>query len=148
MTHPTPPRDMPRNGSPREVELVPRPRTDEPLRDGSPREERTVRAMAREAIQTGRLPKGNPRGTWGGPGRRALCALCETPVGPEELELEVEFAPANGGSVPERHHLHPRCFAAWEFERRKPEVIALPETAHLATMRDGGFRTTTEGESA
>jgi len=33
------------------------------------------------------------------------------------MELEAEFS--QDGEAPELHkyHLHPRCFAAWEFER-------------------------------
>jgi hypothetical protein len=39
----------------------------------------------------------------------------------EQAELEIEFN--RHGITPgiDRHHLHPRCFAAWEFERTKIE---------------------------
>ena len=46
--------------------------------------------------------------------------ICQRPVTQDELEMELEYATPTGGN-PElaTFHLHVRCFAAWEFERKK-----------------------------
>ena len=81
-------------------------------------DEARLREQARTAIQTGRLPSRAPDRTWGGPGVGAECSVCGRPVTKDELEFQIEFA--HDGARPEldRHHVHIRCFAAWEFERR------------------------------
>jgi len=65
------------------------------------------------------LPARLPDRTWGGTGVGAPCAVCDLLITSDELEIEIEFA--HGGSAPglERHHVHPRCFAAWELKRTK-----------------------------
>jgi hypothetical protein len=52
----------------------------------------------------------------------ADCAVCGQPVTKEQLEFEIQFARA-GGDDPglDKFHVHVRCFAAWEFERTKPD---------------------------
>jgi hypothetical protein len=74
---------------------------------------------ARAAIQNGKLPERGPDRIMGGPGCGEACALCGETLGRNRMELEAEFTQA--GEIPELHkyHLHPRCFAAWEFERRQ-----------------------------
>lgn len=81
-------------------------------------DERTLRQQARAAVQSGKLPNRSPDRTWGGPGVGAACAVCGAPVRRDELEFEIQFA--HDGSAPglDKYHLHVRCFAAWEFERR------------------------------
>ena len=80
-------------------------------------DEPILRAKAREAIRTGKLPNRRPDRTWGGPGVGASCTICGEPVTKDQLEFEIQFA--RDGSVPEldKFHIHVRCFAAWEFER-------------------------------
>lgn len=78
-------------------------------------DESTLRRHARQAIETGKLPDRLPDRTWGGPGCGDCCSICSSPVKPDELELEIEFVRALGR---DRHHVHIRCFAAWEFELR------------------------------
>lgn len=82
-------------------------------------DESTLRRKAREAIQGGRLPERSPDRTWGGPGAGDCCAICRAPIERDELELEIEFAGQDGGFARYRHHVHIRCFAAWEFELRQ-----------------------------
>jgi hypothetical protein len=81
-------------------------------------DEKMLREKARAAVQSGKLPSRPPDRTWRGNGIGATCVVCELPVTTEEKELEIEFA--HDGSNPGLHkfHLHIRCFAAWEFERR------------------------------
>jgi len=76
-----------------------------------------LREKARAAIQNGKLPTRSPDRTMGGPGCNEACAICGETVRRTQMELEAEFS--QDGEAPELHkyHLHPRCFAAWEFER-------------------------------
>jgi len=82
-------------------------------------DEPRLREQARAAILGGKLPSRKPDRTWGGPGLGITCAVCDQSITKDELELEIQFAPDGGDPEPERHHLHIRCFAAWEFERMK-----------------------------
>jgi len=82
-----------------------------------------LRERARAAVQNGKLPARRPDRTWSGPGVGALCAICELPVRRDELELEfegeIQFEHDGGSPGLNYLHLHIRCFAAWEFERRR-----------------------------
>jgi hypothetical protein len=77
-----------------------------------------LRAKARQVVMDGKLPARRPDRTWGGPGVGAPCTVCEKPVGKEEMEFEIEFA--HDGAVPglDKFHVHIRCFAMWELERK------------------------------
>ena len=78
-----------------------------------------LREKAREAVQTGKLPARRPDRTWGGPGVGAPCTICDKPVARDEMEFEIQFE--HNGAVPglDKFHVHVRCFAAWEFERKE-----------------------------
>lgn len=84
-------------------------------------DENTLRERARVAIQSKKLPGRRPDRTWGGPGVGAPCEICELSVTKDEMEFEIEFARDGAGPEPglDKFHVHPRCFAAWEFERGK-----------------------------
>jgi len=71
------------------------------------------------ALHEGRLPTRRPDRTYGGHGSGAACAICGLNTTKEEAELEIEFDRDRGNPGMDRHFLHPRCFAAWEFERTK-----------------------------
>jgi hypothetical protein len=58
-----------------------------------------------------------PTRTWGGSGVGAECAVCGLPVTKDEKEFEIEFEHKGGGGL-DKFHVHIRCFAAWEFERK------------------------------
>jgi hypothetical protein len=90
-------------------------------------DEPALRRQAREAIRSGKLPGRRPTGVWGGPGTGASCAVCGQSVGRGGLELELEFREAEAADS-DIHHLHLRCFAAWELECQ----------AFLPTAQDGG----------
>ena len=51
----------------------------------------TLRQKAREAIQTGRLPKRQPEHVWGGAGAGACCAICVKFTTPSSIEFELDF---------------------------------------------------------
>jgi hypothetical protein len=82
-------------------------------------EEQAVRAKAREVLQAGKLPNRRPDRTWGGPGVGAPCAVCELPVEHTQMEFEIQFARDGDNPGLDKYHVHIRCFAAWEFERRR-----------------------------
>ena len=80
------------------------------------RDENALRARARALIQTGKLPNRRPEQAWGGPGDGAYCTICSAPVRNDELEFELEFSQAANGLASDKHHVHVRCFRAWELE--------------------------------
>lgn len=82
----------------------------------------TLRAKAREALQSGKLPTRKPDRTLGGIGRGGVCALCGELLKPTGMELEIEFG--RKGTTPrlDTYLLHPRCFTAWELLRDSLEA--------------------------
>lgn len=74
---------------------------------------------ARNAIREGKLPTRPPDRTWGGPGIGVPCAVCDLPVPRDGMEFEIQFV--NDGSAPhfDVYHVHTRCYAAWELERKR-----------------------------
>ena len=87
-------------------------------------DEDPLRAKARAAVQQGKLPAVAPTRIWGGTGVGATCSVCELPVTKEQKEFEIEFEHNGDNPGFDKVHVHIRCFAAWEFERRR----ALPDT--------------------
>ena len=80
-------------------------------------DERVLPAQARQAMKGGGLPEHRPERIWGGLGSGASCALCGRDIGPEEMEFELQFS-SNEHRCSGNYHVHVRCFAAWEGERR------------------------------
>jgi hypothetical protein len=81
-------------------------------------DEKILREKARTSIRDGKLPSRAPDRSWGGPGVGAPCAVCGQPVTKDEKELEIQFARDGDNPGLDKFHVHIRCFAAWEFERR------------------------------
>lgn len=84
-------------------------------------DEAALREKAREILREGKLPVVAPTRTWGGPGVGAPCAICGARVTREEKEFEIQFEQDGGGGL-DKYHVHIRCFAAWEFERRSTDL--------------------------
>jgi hypothetical protein len=84
--------------------------------DPSQRDQEKLRALARERVERGLLPRTKAARTWGGRGRGLLCSLCDTPILETEPEMELEY------EAPESHsiHFHLQCLSAWEVERHGP----------------------------
>jgi hypothetical protein len=82
-------------------------------------DEPRLREQAREAIRSGTLPTRTPDRTYGGPGSRMRCSVCGELITPDQAEIEIEFRRHDAEPGLDRHFLHPRCLAAWEFERTK-----------------------------
>ena len=83
-------------------------------------DEALLSQRARNAIREGKLPIRTPDRTWGGPGIGVPCAVCDLPVPRDGMEFEIQFA--IDGSTPnfDVHHVHTRCYAAWDLERARP----------------------------
>jgi hypothetical protein len=92
----------------------------------------TLRARAREALQSGNLPTRKPHRTLGGLGRGGACALCGELLTPTGMEMEIEFGRQGTTHWPATYILHPRCFAAWELARNTLEADAKALTADAA----------------
>jgi hypothetical protein len=82
-------------------------------------DEEILRDQARAVVQSGKLPARAPDRTWGGPGVGAGCAVCGVPVTRDEMEFEIQFARDGDNPGLDKFHVHIRCFAAWEFERKR-----------------------------
>jgi hypothetical protein len=82
-------------------------------------DERLLRTKAREAVERGKIPRRRPDRTWGGPGVGATCSICDEPVTSAQLEFEIQFSRDGDNPGLDKYHVHIRCFAAWEFERRE-----------------------------
>jgi hypothetical protein len=81
-------------------------------------DESILREKARSIVLSGKLPTRRPDRTWGRPGVGAECTICEEPVTRDQMEFEIQFM-RDGNPGLDKFHVHIRCFAAWEFERRK-----------------------------
>jgi hypothetical protein len=85
-------------------------------------DEAPLRQFARHAIRDGTLPRRPPDRIWAGHGVGTLCTVCERPVTWDQLGCDVQFVrDGDNPGLDDKLHLHLRCFAAWEFERIKPE---------------------------
>jgi hypothetical protein len=81
-------------------------------------DEPQLREQAGEAIRSGKLPARAPDRNFVRHGRSgASCPVCGELVKRDQEELEIHFSRQGLGW--DSYHLHPRCFAAWEFERTK-----------------------------
>ena len=96
-------------------------------------DEMALRALARAALQDGKLPNHRPLRIWGGSGESIRCTLCERAIELAQTEFELQFGRDDLGAGNPR--LHMWCFAAWEFERERSRAeSAQPETkGHLPT---------------
>jgi hypothetical protein len=100
-------------------------------------DETALRAKAREAIPTGKLPSRRPDRTWGGRGVGALCTVCGEAVTEDHLELEVQFARDGDNPGLDKFHIHVRCFAAWEFSTPTGKVVGTSSTWILGGVPAG-----------
>lgn len=88
-------------------------------------DELKIRAM----IHAGSLPNRKPDATYGGSGSGDTCPVCDHVVTAADFEMELEFRDDAGGRV-DTYHLHGRCHAFWDFERRNLEI------AHQVAVSD------------
>jgi len=74
----------------------------------------TLRAKAREKLESGTLPVDDHVRVWGGRGANQPCALCDIPISPDDIEYELEL---RRRSELHTYRFHRRCLAIWELER-------------------------------
>jgi hypothetical protein len=97
----------------------------------------TLRAKARKAMQTGKVPNRQPDRSWGGYGSGAECSICDVKINDDGLEMELEFD-GGGNGRPRKFHVHVECFTAWDLERLALGERALPaRDPEPGTMDDG-----------
>lgn len=77
-------------------------------------EQHTLRQKARQAIRDRKMPRRYPERLWGGPGTGARCAICDEPMGPDDIEFELEFPRSDDHPGQGNPHVHTRCFSEWE----------------------------------
>jgi hypothetical protein len=80
-------------------------------------DEELLRNKARAVILSGKLPSRPPDRTFSGPASRMFCAVCGKLMTPDQTQMELVFNREEAPPSIDRHFLHVRCFAAWEFER-------------------------------
>jgi hypothetical protein len=80
--------------------------------------ERELRLIARRRIEQGLLPSAGPSRTWGGKGTGQLCALCDQPIQPGDVELEVEEVVQGAGRT---FQFHSACQFLWQVECAGPD---------------------------
>jgi hypothetical protein len=109
-------------------------------------DERALPAQARQAMATGGLPEQGRARIWGGLGSGASCALCGMGIEAEEMEFELQFPPSEHPGQG-NYHVHAKCFAAWELERKhgRPNGKLLPRTGDSGIM-DCERNATSQGE--
>ena len=85
-----------------------------------------LRERAREAIRSGKLPLRPADRIVGRHGWSGLsCPVCGEPVKRGEVDVEIQFRRLDPTLGLDCYQLHPRCFAAWEFERTKVEGVPI-----------------------
>ena len=83
-------------------------------------DESFLRDKARECVEQRKLPNRKPDRMWGGKGLGdSSCVVCDLTVSRDEVELEIEFDVIGRTPRVVFHHVHVRCFAAWELVRTK-----------------------------
>jgi hypothetical protein len=78
------------------------------IRGGSEADE--LAASIRIKIDAGLLPRKPPAKIWAGQGTGQMCAACDLPIQPDQVEYEFEDR--------QRFRMHLRCAAEWQKARR------------------------------
>jgi hypothetical protein len=77
-------------------------------------DESSLRTKALAAIREGRLSCERPARLWGGTGDGSQCAVCGSPIAPNEIGFELEGG--DSGGPPRNVHAH--CLKAWDDVRQ------------------------------
>jgi hypothetical protein len=75
-----------------------------------------LRALARRAIEDGRMPRRDPEQAWATLGTQTLCIVCHQIVTADDPAVEATFTLL--GSRPDLRYAHAQCYVAWEQERQ------------------------------
>jgi hypothetical protein len=102
-----------------------------------------LQAKAREAMQTGDLPRRYPDELWGGPATGARCAVCGASTIPGDVELEFEFIHDSQRS---KYFAHPRCFSI--FSRELEDLLGQAANPGTQQTAEPTERAAVRGDSA
>jgi hypothetical protein len=89
-----------------------------------------LKDLAREAIETGRVPQVRPERLWGSSGDGSDCPICFQAIVSEDVGFELDF-PRSSSLEPPRDSclIHARCFKAWDAVRQESALAApIPQT--------------------
>jgi hypothetical protein len=81
--------------------------------------EQGLRLIARERIARQQLPSRGLSRMWGGYGTGQLCALCDKPIQPNEVEYEIEHT----GAAVQTFRFHIVCLSAWQLECARDDYL-------------------------
>ena len=81
-----------------------------------PNYEATLRAQAREALRSGKVPRRKPDRVLGGPGTGKNCVVCGELITLTQMEIEFEFKRQSPALGLDTYRAHPRCLSALELE--------------------------------
>jgi hypothetical protein len=93
-----------------------------------PKSEGPLRANAREALQSGKVPPRKPDRTLRGLGTGKNCVVCGELITLTQMEIELEFKRQSPVPAVERYLAHPRCFSALELELRELYPASAPSS--------------------
>jgi hypothetical protein len=82
-------------------------------------DETSLRAQAREAIRTGRLPRIKPSRRFLSGWSDVICPVCSDWVGPDQIQVQLSVGQ-------EELYLHLPCCRAWELECTTPAELGEP----------------------
>ena len=70
-----------------------------------------IQSTIRQKLFNGILPKEHCRQTWYGPGTGGMCAACDRPIGPNELEVDCDLGAR--GTLRLHHECHDFWLSEW-----------------------------------
>jgi len=86
----------------------------------SPLEEEPLHEKVRSALQVGKIPNRTPDKTRAVSRVGVMCAICKLPVArAAEVGVQIQFTRDGDNPGLNKYNFHIRCYAAWEFERRR-----------------------------
>ena len=91
--------------------------------------------LAKEAIESGRLPARPADRLSDAPGDGANCTVCAQPLSPQALGYELVFM--QDKAAPAVHFLHVPCFVAWQ-SQFSDAVSAIQSGPHDEKARENG----------
>jgi len=89
------------------------------------------------SVANGKVPGRHPDRTSRGSGDGPPCAICDMPVSPDHLEVDIQFGGGSAVSVA-TFQVHVQCFAVWDF--RGPAAINRRQAASHALQRTERIR--------
>lgn len=101
--------------------------------------EEILRAKAKAALQSGKVPPRKPDRRFGGLGTGKDCAVCGEVMTLTQMEIELEFKRQSPEPGLDTYRAHPRCFAALELELDDLRLASAPSSsARISCPRPSG----------